>query len=111
MRRRATRTVLSLPLLALLGAVAASAQPAQPDQPAPPILGFTEARAKAQHELESRFDAQLKAGNLREWMKRLSAHPHHTGSPWDRQNAEFMAGLLKSWGWDARIEEFQVLFP
>ena len=111
MRRRAIRTVLSLPLLALLGAAPASAQPAQPAQPSPPILGFTEARAKAQHELESRFDAQLKAGNLREWMKRLSSRPHHTGSPWGRQNAEFMAGLLKSWGWDAQIEEFQVLFP
>ncbi|MES1241855.1 MAG: transferrin receptor-like dimerization domain-containing protein [Acidobacteriota bacterium] len=108
MRRRASRTVLSLPLLAFL-----AASPASPETPqsSAPLLGFTEERAAAQRELESRFDAQLKAENLREWMKRLSAHPHHTGSPWDRQNAEFMLGLLRSWGWDAKIEEFQVLFP
>jgi N-acetylated-alpha-linked acidic dipeptidase len=105
MRRRASKIVLSLPLLALLAASAAAAQPAAP------LLGFTDERAAAQRDLEARFDAQLKPENLRDWMKRLSAHPHHTGSPWDRQNAEFMVGLLRSWGWDAKIEEFQVLFP
>ncbi len=113
MRRRVARTVLSLPLLTLMAAMAAMAAapaPAQ-DSGAPPLLGFTAERAAAQRDLEARFDAQLKAGNLREWMKRLSSRPHHTGSPWDRQNAELMAGLLRSWGWDAQIEEFQVLFP
>jgi N-acetylated-alpha-linked acidic dipeptidase len=108
MRRRVSRTVLSLPLLAFL-----TASPAMPQTPqsSAPLLGFTDERAAKQHELEARFDAQLKPENLREWMKRLSAHPHHTSSPWDRQNAEFMAGLLRSWGWDAHLEEFQVLFP
>jgi N-acetylated-alpha-linked acidic dipeptidase len=76
-----------------------------------PLLGFSDDRAAAQRDLEKRFDAQLKAEDLREWMKRLTAHPHHVGSPWGRENAEFMAGLLRSWGWDARVEEFQVLFP
>jgi N-acetylated-alpha-linked acidic dipeptidase len=94
------RALLSLFLLAAVPVAAQS-----------PLLGFSEGRAAAQRDLEARFDAQLKAENLREWMKRLSAHPHHTGSPWDRQNAELMAGLLRSWGWDTHIEEFQVLFP
>jgi len=49
--------------------------------------------------------------NLRNWMQRLSARPHHLGSDYDRQNAEFIASLFRSWGYDTNIEEFQVLFP
>ncbi|HET9211026.1 MAG TPA: hypothetical protein VFR03_11540, partial [Thermoanaerobaculia bacterium] len=77
----------------------------------PPLLGFGDARAAAQRDLEARFDASLKAENLRTWMQRLTAHPHPVGSPWGKENAEFMAGLLRSWGYDVALEEFQVLFP
>jgi N-acetylated-alpha-linked acidic dipeptidase len=51
------------------------------------------------------------AANVRENMRRLSARPHHVGSPYDKDNAEWMLGLFKSWGFDARIESFDVLFP
>jgi N-acetylated-alpha-linked acidic dipeptidase len=103
-----------LPLLAvapvlLLGGAAAPAAP-QPSTPQP-LLGFSAERAAAQRDLEARFDALLRAENLRTWMQRLSSHPHPVGSPWGKQNAEFMAGLFRSWGYDVAIEEFQVLFP
>src|ERR1044072_5388108 len=75
------------------------------------LSGFSEARAEKQRALEARFDALLKKENLREWMRRLSSRPHHVGSPHDRDNAEFMAGLFRSWGYDAQIETFDVLFP
>ena len=101
------RSRLFLPLLALL----AAASPAASQTPTAPLLGFSEERAAAQRELETRFDSHLKADNLREWMKRMSARPHHVGSPHGKENAEFMAGLFRSWGYDTRIEEFQVLFP
>ena len=74
-------------------------------------MGFTAAGSEQQRALESRFDSSLKAENLRTWLKRLSARPHHVGSPYDKDNAEFIAGLLRSWGYDTNIEEFQVLFP
>ncbi len=64
-----------------------------------------------QRELEKQFDAAMKAENLRNWMKRLSARPHHVGSPYGKENAEFMAAQFKSWGYDTQIEEFHVLFP
>ena len=76
-----------------------------------PLLGFTVATAAAQYRLEAAFDAQLKADNLRNWMKRMAAHPHHVGSPYDKDNAEFMAGLFRSWGYDTRIDVSYVLFP
>jgi N-acetylated-alpha-linked acidic dipeptidase len=76
-----------------------------------PILGFTPANAAKEHALESQFDSKLNRDNLRSWMQRLSARPHHIGSPYDKDNAEFLASLFKSWGYDTAIEEFQVLFP
>lgn len=99
------RPGLTLPILALFLAAASPAPP-----PAP-MLGFSEERAAQQRDLEARFDSHLKTENLREWMKRLSARPHHVGSAYGKDNAEFMAGLFRSWGWDAKLEEFHVLFP
>jgi len=44
-------------------------------------------------------------------MKRLSARPHHLGSKYGKENAEFIASQFKAWGFDTKIEEFEVLFP
>ena len=76
-----------------------------------PVVGFTPDGLAAQRALEARFDALLDAKNLRTWMERLSSRPHHLGSPWGKQNAEFVAGLFRSWGYETRIEEYEVLFP
>jgi N-acetylated-alpha-linked acidic dipeptidase len=76
-----------------------------------PLLGFSAEASSAQRALEARFDAQLRAENLREWMKRLSARPHAVGQPYGRENAEWLFAQLRSWGYDARIERFDVLFP
>ncbi len=75
------------------------------------LLGFTTGRSGEQRALEARFDAALRADNLREWMSRLSARPHHVGSPYGRENARFIAAQFRSWGYEVRIEEFQILFP
>src|SRR5256884_4571599 len=44
-------------------------------------------------------------------MQRLSARPHHVGSPYDQDNAEWILGKFKEFGLDAHIEQFAVLFP
>ena len=75
------------------------------------LLGFTPDTAAKQQTLESQFDASIHRDNLREWMQRLTAHPHHLGSPYDKENAEFIAAQFRSWGYDTQIEEFEVLFP
>jgi N-acetylated-alpha-linked acidic dipeptidase len=74
-----------------------------------PILGFAD--AAKQREVEAKFDAQLSRANLEAWMKRLAARPHHLGSAYGKENAELMASLFKSWGYDTAIERFDVLFP
>jgi N-acetylated-alpha-linked acidic dipeptidase len=101
------RPARSLPLLFLCVAAAGLATEAPPET----LLGFSPARVAAQRSLEQRFDAGLDAAELREWMRRLSARPHHLGSPYGKENAEFIAAQFRSWGFDTRIEEFRVLFP
>ena len=47
----------------------------------------------------------------REYMQRLSARPHHVGSAYDKDNAQWLLTTFKQWGLNARIESFDVLFP
>ena len=75
------------------------------------LLGFSRENTAQQRAIEAQFDASLKKENLREWMKRISARPHHLGSPYGRENAAFIASLFRTWGYETEIEEFQVLFP
>ncbi|MFY9822281.1 MAG: M28 family metallopeptidase [Thermoanaerobaculia bacterium] len=103
------RRHLLIPALALSLAGQAAAQPQVSSSE--PLLGFSNDRAKEERALEARFDSFLNAANQRQWMQRLTAHPHHVGSPWDKENAEFMAGLFRSWGYQTQIEQFKVLFP
>ncbi len=74
-------------------------------------LGFSPSGGARERELESRFDSLLNKDQLRAWMKQLTAHPHHLGSPYDKENAEFIAARFKSWGYETAIEQFDVLFP
>src|SRR6266851_2783060 len=61
--------------------------------------------------LERNFDTLIQPNDLRDWMKLLAAEPNHVGSPHDKANAEQILAWFKGWGWDARIETFQVLYP
>ncbi|HEX4782873.1 MAG TPA: M28 family peptidase, partial [Candidatus Sulfotelmatobacter sp.] len=81
-------------------------------QPDPSLLpGFSPADAKVELDLEKRFQAIPDPQRMRANMALLSARPHHVGSPYDKQNAEWILGQYKRWGWDAHIETFDVLFP
>jgi N-acetylated-alpha-linked acidic dipeptidase len=77
----------------------------------PALLGFTLDTSDRERTLERQFDSLIRNDDLLDWMKRLSARPHHLGSAYDKDNAEFMAGLFRSWGYDTTIESFDVLFP
>ena len=76
-----------------------------------PLLGFSAARSAEQRQREARFDAALDAAQIGEWIRTLSARPHHLGSPYGRENAELMARLFREWGYEAAIEQYSVLFP
>ncbi len=75
------------------------------------MLGYSTAAAIEQRGWEQRFREGVSKDAIRENMRRLSARPHHVGSPYDKDNAEWMLARFKEWGFDAKLETFNVLFP
>jgi len=94
---RTTLVVTAAVPIVTLGMLAAA-------QPAP----ATAATARA---LEERFLEVPSPDRMREAMRRLSARPHHVGSAYDRENAEWIRDRFREFGWEAEIETFEVLFP
>ncbi len=75
------------------------------------LVGYSPRAGQTEREWEAKFRAIPDPANLREYMRRLSARPHHVGSPYDKDNAEWILAHFKEWGLDAHIERFDVLFP
>ena len=83
---------------------------AVPDEP-PALRGFSAAASRVEREWEGKMRAMPSPDTLRESMRHLSARPHHVGSLYDKANAEWILARFRSWGWDASLESFDVLFP
>lgn len=45
------------------------------------------------------------------YVRRLAARPHHVGSAYGKENADWLVSTFRQWGLDAHIETFHVLFP
>jgi len=75
------------------------------------LIGFDAAGSAAELTLEKRLDAGIDPAAMRTWLQDLAAAPNQVGSPHDHRNALAIRDLLASWGWDARIETFRVLYP
>jgi N-acetylated-alpha-linked acidic dipeptidase len=76
-----------------------------------PMSGYSPSSSRTERDWETKFRAIPSTDNMRADMQRLSARPHHVGSPYDKDNAEWILAQFKSWGLDAHIETFNVLFP
>jgi len=83
--------------------------PVSADEPA--LYGYSAESSRAERQWEDKFRALPSPENLRAYMRRLSARPHHVGSLYDKDNAEWIAAKFKEFGLDAHIETFDVLFP
>ncbi|PYO47275.1 MAG: hypothetical protein DMD72_10340, partial [Gemmatimonadetes bacterium] len=83
------------PLLISATGLALAAAPADT-----PLRGFFPQSVRAERDLETRFKAMPDPTHMREVMRRLSARPHHVGSPYDKENAEWILEQFKSYGWD-----------
>src|ERR1700679_3311223 len=75
------------------------------------LRGYTPEHAAAEVQWEQKFRELPDPAKVRGNMQRMAARPHHVGSPYDKDNAEWMLAQLKSYGLDAKIEEFSTLFP
>ena len=88
-------------------AVAPSAQTQAPTR----LRGFTAPGSDAERAAEEKFRAVPKPDNAREYMRTITATPHHAGSPASRAVADYILSQFKSWGLDASIESFEALMP
>src|SRR4029453_11417755 len=75
------------------------------------LLASLDVAAQRNPAWDATFRAIPEAHNIGEYVRTISARPHHLGSPYGKQNAEWILARFKEWGWDARIEEYDVLFP
>ncbi len=75
------------------------------------FLGYTAQSSGPERDWEKKFQDGIVRDNVREYMRRMSARPHHVGSPYDKDNADWILSKFKEFGFDAHIETFQVLFP
>lgn len=75
------------------------------------ISGFTPESSQKQLAAEKQFDANLNADNIGATIKELSLKPHNVGSAGSKEVAENILARMKSYGFDAHIETFNVLFP
>ncbi|WP_419212192.1 transferrin receptor-like dimerization domain-containing protein [Maribacter sp. X9] len=75
------------------------------------IIGFSPENATKELELEKSFEEKLSATNLDKWMQQMAAEPHWVGTEYGEKNAKWIQGLFKSWGYDAKIETYDILFP
>ena len=82
---------MRLPMLALALALASTAAQAAP--------------------IGAQLDASIHPDEMRGWLKLMAAEPNQVGSPHDKANAEYELAQFKTWGWDAHIETFEVLYP
>lgn len=76
-----------------------------------PIRGFSPEEAQQQRQWEEKFKAIPEPGRIRAYLERMSQKPHHAGSAGSKAVAEYTAGLLREWGLDTSIEEFEALLP
>jgi N-acetylated-alpha-linked acidic dipeptidase len=75
------------------------------------LSGFNDNSAKQELAAEEKFDGYLKANNVDQLIKDMSARPHHVGSPGGKAVADYIYSKFKSWGYDVQTETFYVLFP
>jgi len=76
-----------------------------------PLYGYSAESSRVERQWEEKMRAIPDPKNLRAYMEHLTARPHHVGSPYDKENAEWLLARFKEFGLDAHIETFNVLFP
>ncbi len=75
------------------------------------VASVSPSASAAQRTWEEKFRAIPDPKVLRQTMQWLSSEPHHVGSPKDKANAEYLLQKYRDFGFQADLEEFEVLFP
>jgi N-acetylated-alpha-linked acidic dipeptidase len=85
--------------------------PAHPGAQSRAIRGFPDDAVAAQRQREEQFRKVPDAARLKEYMEAMAGDSHVAGQPSSKRVADYALAKFKSFGLDARIEEFEALMP
>lgn len=75
------------------------------------LMGFSSASAAKEREVEQRFLGMPSAQTVRGFFDKMTARPHHVGSPYDGELADWVEAQFKAWGLETQRHEYSVLMP
>jgi N-acetylated-alpha-linked acidic dipeptidase len=76
-----------------------------------PIRGFPDDAVAAQRQREEQFRKVPDSARLKEYMEAMAGEPHVAGQPSSKKVADYALAKFKSFGLDARLEEFEAMMP
>jgi len=76
-----------------------------------PLAGYSAESSRTERQWEEKMKAIPEPDKIRGYMEHLAARPHHVGSKYDKENADWLLAKFKEFGLDAHIETFDVLMP
>ncbi|MBM3807049.1 MAG: M28 family peptidase [Acidimicrobiia bacterium] len=76
-----------------------------------PIRGFPDDAVAAQRQREEQFRKFPDSARLKEYMEAMAGDSHVAGQPSSKRVADYALAKFKSFGLDARLEEFEALMP
>ena len=76
-----------------------------------PLAGYSAESSRAERQWEEKMRAIPEPDKIRGYMEHLAARPHHVGSQYDKDNADWLLKKFQEFGLDAHIESFDVLMP
>ena len=84
---------------------------AQPHAQTRPIRGFPDDAVPAQRQREEQYRKIPDSARLKEYMEAMAGEPHVAGQPSSKKVADYALAKFKSFGLDARLEEFEAMMP
>ena len=98
----------ALPLLLVTFALVSSTSPTAQVRP---IRGFPDDAVAAQRQREEQYRKIPDAARLKEYMEAMAGDSHVAGQPSSKRVADYALAKFKSFGLDARLEEFEAMMP
>ncbi len=98
----------ALPLLLVTFALVSATSPTAQVRP---IRGFPDDAVAAQRQREEQYRKIPDAARLKEYMEAMAGDSHVAGQPSSKRVADYALAKFKSFGLDARLEEFEAMMP
>jgi N-acetylated-alpha-linked acidic dipeptidase len=95
----------------LLAVVLALASTTFPIAQTRPIRGFPDDAVAAQRQREEQYRKIPDSARLKEYMEAMAGEPHVAGQPSSKKVADYALAKFRSFGLDAKLEEFEAMMP